>query len=97
MRHLRKKISFPPQLATNRYETLVSLEQAMEAIATSLVKCDFYHNLYISFTETSNIQTSDSGRIFTILESRLPELYAIVIELSVKVEAYMESSSKQSH
>lgn len=91
-----KEISFPPQLATNRYETLVSLEQATEAITTSLVKCEFYHKLHVSFAETGNNQSSDSGRIFTTLEGRLPELYATVIEISVKSTAYMESSSKQS-
>ena len=92
----QKEISFSPQLATNHYETLVSLEQATEAITTSLVKCEFYHKLYVSFAE-ANTQTSDSGRIFTTLESRLPELYATVIELSVKSAEYMASSSERSH
>ena len=84
-------------MATNSYETLVSLEQATEAITTSLVKCEFYHKLYISFADTSRSQTSDSGGFFTILEGRLPELYATVIELSVKSAAYMESSSNRSN
>ena len=88
----RKEISHPPQLATNRYEALVSLEQATEAIATSLAKCEFYHKLYVSFAKTTNSQTLDSGGIVPILEGRLPVLYATVIVLSVKSAEYLESS-----
>jgi hypothetical protein len=40
-------------LAWNRYEMLDSLEQAIEIIATSLVKCEFYHGLYIKFAQSS--------------------------------------------
>ena len=82
-------------MATNYYETLAGLEQAIEAITISLSKCEFYHALYVSFTETGNSQVLDYNGIFSILESRLPELYAIAIEISVKSAAYMESSSKQ--
>ena len=81
-------------MATNHYETLISLEQATEAITTSLLKCEFYHRLYVSFAETSNSQMSDSKKIFDCLEGRLPKLYAVVIELSVKSAAYMGSSSR---
>ena len=84
-------------MATNHYETLISLEQATEAITTSLLKCEFYHRLYVSFAETSNSQMSDSKKIFDCLEGRLPELYALVIELSVKSVAYMGSSGRQSN
>ena len=36
----------------------------------------------------------DSKKIFDFLEDRLPVLYALVIELSVKSAAYMESSGR---
>ena len=40
---------------------------------------------------------SDSKKVFDCLEGRLPELYALVIELSVKSAAYMGSSGRQSN
>ena len=39
----------------------------------------------------------DSKKIFHYLEGRLPELYAVVIELSVKSTAYMGSSGRRSN
>ena len=40
---------------------------------------------------------SDSKEMFDFLEGRLPELYALVIELSVKSAAYMKSPGRQSN
>jgi len=80
-------------LATNRYETLASLDQAIETIATTLVKCEFYHRVYASFAEKYK-GPADHRRIFAEFESHLPKLYAAVVQISVKAKSYMLPASK---
>ncbi|KAF8540469.1 hypothetical protein BDD12DRAFT_880424 [Trichophaea hybrida] len=60
------------QLAWNRYETLDSLEQAIQAIATTL-------NL-------------DYKATFSVFEDQLLQLYAVVIELSLKAKNHLDPS-----
>ena len=77
------------QVAWNRYETYDSLEQAVQAITAVIANCAFYHGLYRSFAETPKSTTLGYNKeTLGALEAQLPELYAAVIELSVKARNY---------
>jgi hypothetical protein len=73
---------------------MVGLELATETITNTLVKCEFYHRLYHSFTESYTSSNPDGQKMFSMFENQLPELYALVIILSVKVNAYIEPRRK---
>jgi hypothetical protein len=81
-------------LAWNRYETLDSLEQATETIATTLVKCEFYHGLYIKFAQSRSSGALVHQKMFQHLEHHLPHLYAIVVEISFKAKRYFNPPGK---
>jgi hypothetical protein len=81
-------------LAWNRYETLDNLEQAIQAIATTLVKCEFYHGLYSAFAQSPNSRNLDYKATFSVFEVRLPQLYAAAIVLSLKAKNYFDPPGK---
>ena len=82
------------QVAWNRYETYDSLEQAVQAITAMIANCAFYHGLYKSFAESPKSTTLGyNSETFGALEAQLPELYAAVIELSVKAKNYWSPPS----
>jgi hypothetical protein len=81
------------KLATNKYEALDRLEQATEAISAILIKCEFYHGLYTSFASNRTPSTFDYGKAFSTFEDHLPQLYAAVLELSVKAKKYINPPS----
>ena len=81
-------------MAWNRYETYDSLEQAVQAITATIANCAFYHGLYRSFAESPKSTTLGYNKeTFGALEAQLPELYAAVIELSVKAKNYWKPPS----
>jgi hypothetical protein len=80
-------------LATNTYETLDRLEQATQAIISTLIKCEFYHNLYSAFVQNRKSSTFDYGKAFSMFEDHLPQLYAAVVELSIKAAKYINPPS----
>ena len=66
----------------------------MQAITATIANCAFYHGLYISFTESPKSTTLGYNKeTFDALEAQLPELYAAVIELSVKAKCYWKPQS----
>ena len=82
------------QVAWNRYETYDSLEQAVQAITAMIANCAFYHGLYRSFAESPKSTTLGYNKeTFGALEAQLPELYAAVIELSVKAKNHWKPPS----
>ena len=82
------------QVAWNRYETYDSLEQAVQAITATIANCAFYHGLYRSFAENPKSTTLGyNTETFGALEAQLPQLYAAVIELSMKAKNYWNPPS----
>ena len=74
----------------------MSLDQATETITATLVKCEFYHSLYDNFAKTTDSKSLEHQNIFRVLECYLPEIYAAVIEVTVKTVAYMETGKQVS-
>jgi hypothetical protein len=59
-----------------------------------MANCAFYHDLYSSFAQSPKSSTLGYNReTFGILEYQLPQLYAAVIELSVKAKNYWNPPS----
>ena len=70
------------------------MEQAIQAIATTITNCAFYHGLYTSFAQSPKSTTLGYNKeMFGALEAQLPQLYAAVIELSVKAKNYWSPPS----
>ena len=66
----------------------------MQAITATIANCAFYHGLYRSFAESPKSTTLGyNTEAFDALEAQLPELYAAVIELSVKAKNYWKPQS----
>ena len=65
----------------------------MQVISATLVTCEFYHRLYTTFTQTTRSNVIDYIDGFQILEHQLPCLYAIAIEISIKVQGYLPTGS----
>ena len=66
----------------------------MQAITATIANCAFYHGLYRYFAEIPKSTTLGySKETFGTLEAQLPELYAAVIELSVKAKNYWKPPS----
>jgi len=76
------------QVSLNHYETLENLEQAMEAITTTLMKCEFYHDLYDKFVGQGTENALARHKIFDTFKSTFPELYTDVIEVAFKARGY---------
>jgi len=76
------------QVSLNHYETLENLEQAMEAITTTLMKCEFYHGLYDKFVSQRTGIALVHHEVFETFKSTLPELYADVIVVAFKARDY---------
>ncbi|KAF8535469.1 hypothetical protein BDD12DRAFT_892769 [Trichophaea hybrida] len=79
-------------VALNHFESLNSLEEAMDTITTKMADCEFYANLYAESLQV----TLDSDRTTAAFregtESALPEFYAAVLVFSVKAKAYFRPS-----
>ena len=70
------------------------MEQAVQAITTTITNCAFYHGLYSSFAQSPKSTTLGYNKeTFGALEAQLPQLYAAVIELSVKAKNYFNPPS----
>ena len=69
-------------------ENLENLEQAMEAITTTLIKCEFYHGLYDKFASQGTENALARHKIFDTFKSTFPELYTDVIEVAFKARGY---------
>ena len=76
------------QVSLNHYATLEDLEQAMEAITTTLMKCEFYHGLYDKFASQGTGNALAHHKIFDTFKSTFPELYADVIVVAFKARDY---------
>jgi len=76
------------QVSLNHYATLENLEQAMEAITTTLIKCEFYHGLYDKFVSHGTENPLAHQKIFDTFKSTFPELYTDVIEVAFKARDY---------
>ena len=76
----------PLQVSLNHYATLENLEQAMEAITTTLMKCEFYHDLYDKFENALA-----HHEVFDTFKSTFPELYTDVIEVALKARDHFSS------
>ena len=76
------------QVSLNHYETLENLEQSMEAITTTLMKCEFYHGLYDKFVSQGAGNALTHRKIFDTFKSTFPELYADVIVVAFKARGY---------
>jgi len=73
------------QVSLNHYEMLENLEQAMEAITTTLIKCEFYLGLYDKFASQGTENALARHKIF---KSTFQELYTDVIEVAFKARGY---------
>jgi len=69
-------------------ENLENLEQAMEAITTTLMKCEFYHGLYDKFVSQRTGIALVHHAVFDTFKSAFPELYTDVIEVAFKARGY---------
>jgi hypothetical protein len=73
----------------NHYETLEELEQALDAITTSLMKCDFYHSLYDKFLRGSvDTPGGEVHEVFNTFNKVLPVMYADAVEVVFKAKEY---------
>ncbi|KAF8542357.1 hypothetical protein BDD12DRAFT_802957 [Trichophaea hybrida] len=79
-------------VALNHFESLNSLEEAMDTITTKMADCEFYANLYAESLQV----TLDSDRTTVAFRegmgSALPEFYAAVLVFSIKAKAYFRPS-----
>ena len=66
---------------------LGNLEQAMEAITTILMKCEFYHGLYDKIVSQGAENALAHHEVFGTFKS-FPELYTDVIEVAFKARDY---------
>jgi len=85
------------QVSLNHHATLENLEQAMEAITTTLMKCEFYHDLYDKFVGQRTENALVHHEIFDTFKSTFPELYTDVIEVAFKARDYFSPRGKCSH
>ena len=70
------------------------MEHAVQTITATITNCAFYHGLYTSFAQSPKSTTLGYNKeTFGALEAQLPQLYAAVIELSVKAKDYWNPPS----
>jgi len=60
----------------------------MEAITTTLMKCEFYHGLYDKFASQGTENALAHHKIFDTFKSTFPELHADVIVVALKAQDY---------